>query len=266
MRVAFFLDSQAGKIFCTGSFSEQRENGRRCALIIAPFAEEMNRSRHVLSHLERSLSAAGYDVLLPDLYGTGDSEGDFRDATLNIWRADIDTAIERLGPCRELHLFGLRAGALLATDAVDRHPVHILTLLHPLAEGRQQLNQMLRLRVAVNLFGEGKQGIDKLKEQLDQGETLEIAGYRLSAQLAGDLEDLSLQSMTPNGVERVNWIELDLQHDHSLLRDSNRVIGDWSAQGIAVKTSTVICDQFWLTQEIARCPAIVDRTLQLLDG
>ncbi len=59
-------------------------------LILPPFAEEMNCCRRVFASLAATLAgtpaaagtaadpATGIDCFLPDFYGTGDSEGDFR--------------------------------------------------------------------------------------------------------------------------------------------------------------------------------------------
>jgi alpha/beta superfamily hydrolase len=40
-------------------------------------AEELNKSRHVAAAQARAFAAAGYSVLQIDLYGCGDSSGDF---------------------------------------------------------------------------------------------------------------------------------------------------------------------------------------------
>ena len=65
MYTAFFLDGQQGRLFCTGVVHEIA--ARRQFLILPPFAEEMNKSRHILSAMVRALGNAGHDVLLPDL-------------------------------------------------------------------------------------------------------------------------------------------------------------------------------------------------------
>lgn len=266
MRVAFFLDGAAGRVFCTGALQERQDNQQRRVLIIPPFAEEMNKSRHVLAALSRALEQAGNDVLMPDPYGTGDSEGDFGDATLDIWRADIDAAIQHLGGKGALDLVGLRFGALLAADAASRHAVRSLTLLHPQTAGRQQLTQMLRLRLAGGLMGGGVETAAQLKQRLAAGETLEIAGYRLTGQLADDLESLSLAQMCPADVQQVNWIELAPQPDRPLMPASHSVIDAWKAAGVSIDSAIVVCDQFWATQEIAQCPALVAEAMQCFAG
>ncbi len=267
MRSAFFLDGAAGRILCVGDIQSNGSQPQSAALIVAPFGEEMNKSRHVLAALARRLADAGYAVLLPDLYGTGDSEGDFSDATLAIWRSDIDKAIEALNASVPIDLIGLRAGALLAADAVSRHTVRSLNLLHPIADGRQQLTQLLRLRLAGGLLGgEQKETAAELKQRLADGETLEIAGYGISSTLAADLETLALGNMSLGNVQTVNWVELAPEADRPLMPVSQRLVDAWREEGLAIEAAVVACDQFWATQEIAQCPGIVDKALEFITG
>jgi alpha/beta superfamily hydrolase len=61
-------------------------------LIIPPFAEELNKSRWILAEVGRELARRGVASILPDLYGTGDSDGEFREACWTRWRKDIAQA------------------------------------------------------------------------------------------------------------------------------------------------------------------------------
>ena len=263
MPQAFFIDGATGSLFCTGSLPGKKRGPRRKVLIVPPFAEELNKSRHVLATLAAAIGEAGHDVLMPDLFGTGDSAGDFSEASLEIWRTDLDVAIGRLDPDGELELVGLRAGGLLAADITRRHGVKSLTLLHPIADGKQQLTQMLRLRLAGGLMGGGeKETAKQLRQRLADGECLEIAGYGLSGQLAADLETLALSKIPLRDVEQVHWIEVVPQPDRSLMPVSQRLIDGWQENGVAVDSAVIVCDQFWATQEIAPCRGIVDATMK----
>lgn len=265
MLSAFFLESTAGRIFCTATVADARTVPHRHIVIVPPFAEEMNKSRHVLAQLAARLAGAGHAVLTPDLFGTGDSEGDFGQATIDIWRADLDAAIAHLAAPDRVDLIGLRSGALLAVDAAHRHRVGRLVLLHPVAEGKQQMVQMLRLRIAGGITGgDRRESTADLQSRLADGETLEIAGYRLSGALAAGLTSLALAEMPPTAADRIDWIELAPEVGRPPLPASQRVIDAWAAAGIAVDTASVVCDPFWATQEICQCPAIVERALRHL--
>ena len=60
---------------------------------IPAFAEEMNKSRRMLAMQAQAFAGQGYAVLVLDLFGTGDSSGDFGEATWDIWLQNIDTAL-----------------------------------------------------------------------------------------------------------------------------------------------------------------------------
>jgi exosortase A-associated hydrolase 2 len=267
MRDAFFLDGAAGRIFCVGSLRAEATGLRGRMLIIGPFAEEMNKSRHLLSSLVRSADAAGFEVLMPDLYGTGDSEGDFGDATLDIWRGDLDAALARTHAELPLVVVGLRAGALLATDLAGRHTVSCLTLLHPQTDGRQQLTQILRLRIAGGMRPGGeKETTAQLRQRFAAGEVLEIAGYRVSGALAAGLESLMIADLPLGAVEQINWIEVAPDADRPLMSGNQHVIDHWTALGKTVNTAVVACDEFWGTQEISQCRAMIDQVMTMLSG
>jgi len=267
MRVAFFLDGAAGKVFCTGTLHPDKASIRGRVLIVPPLAEEMNKSRHLLAAIARAAGDACYDVILPDLFGTGDSGGDFADATLEIWRSDLDAAIGRMCETGPVHIIALRAGALLISDVLARHPVQTLTLLQPQTDGRQVLNQLLRLRLAGGLLaGDGKETATQLRQHLADGQTLETAGYALSGAMAAGLESLSLEAMPLDAVRQIHWLELVPQPDRPLMPVSQRMVDAWTSAGKTVTTSLITCDQFWATQEIAQCPAVVATVMQHLAG
>lgn len=227
-------------------------------LIIPPFGEEMNKSRHVVAALAQVLAEIGHPAVVLDLFGTGDSEGDFSEATLDHWRRDIDCAIDAFSNGHTVSLVGIRAGALLAAEAAVRHECKSLLLIQPFAEGRQQLNQILRLRVAAGISGGARETTGELKRKLDEDGFLEVAGYSISAELANGLGSLSLANNTPSCVEDVRWLELVAQQDRPLMPQSKKLIDQWTEAGVNVDASVAVCDQFWATQELADCPGVIE--------
>src|SRR3546814_18352731 len=113
----------------------------------------MNRSRRMAALQARALAALGIDVLLLDLFGTGDSAGDFRDARWEIWREDAMAAVAWLGArCGgRVGLWGLRLGTLLAAEVAAEMQAPRLLLWQPVLSGERHLTQFLRLRVAAGL-------------------------------------------------------------------------------------------------------------------
>jgi exosortase A-associated hydrolase 2 len=258
MREAFFLDGEQGRIFCLRN-RDQQVAPRSAALLLPPFGDEMNKSRHVLTQLVNVLGCTGHDVIMPDLYGTGDSEGDFGDASISAWHQDIENVMGLFSSEVPLHVIGLRFGALLATDiASDKPRIVALTLIHPIIDGAQQLTQLLRLRTAGNLSASrDKETLQGLRQRLVEGESLEIAGYSISSRLATQLADLRLRDYRPAEDIRVNWLEIAAGQGQALAPAGGKLYQRWEAEGARVTARVLSCPQFWATQEIAQCPELV---------
>lgn len=124
------------------------------------FAEEMNKSRKMVMDQARRFADLGVGVLIPDLWGTGDSPGEFADADWVLWRRNLTQILCWLKQqgARSVTLWGLRLGCLLAQDVQQRWHEEwpqLTQLLYwqPLLNGQQALTQFLRLRLASGLLG-----------------------------------------------------------------------------------------------------------------
>jgi exosortase A-associated hydrolase 2 len=166
----------------------------------------------VVAQQARALAQAGYGVLQIDLLGCGDSSGEFADATWAAWLHDAQQARHWLleqggGP---LWLWGMRAGALLAAQLAQQpqeggDPTHLL-LWQPVASGQQQLQQFLRLQAASQWLGNASSG-QTPAQALALGESVHIAGYTLSANLARGLGDARLTPPRQGQPGRLVWLE-----------------------------------------------------------
>ena len=235
-------------------------------LYVHPWAEEMNKSRRMAALQARALAAAGYEVLQIDLYGCGDSSGDFADASWAHWVGDIVQAArwlqERLAA--PLCIWGLRAGALLAVQAaaVLSEPCELL-LWQPALSGRQLLQQFLRLKLAASMGQEGPKGsVENLRQELLLGRAVEVAGYVLPPALAAGLEQASL--VVPANVGHIRWLEVSTRDSPTLLPASATCIEAWRAAGRDVSATAVTGPAFWQTQEIEDAPALLSATLAAL--
>ena len=271
---AFFLDSAPGRRFCL--YHAPQRLCRGALVYAAPFAEEMNKTRRMAALQARALAAHGYGVLLIDLHGTGDSDGDFGEARWEQWKADLAAASawleQRLD--RPVGLWGLRLGALLALDYAHgaAQPVAQLLLWQPVTDGAAYLTQFLRLRLAgamLNLStapdaGGGAAvatGAD-LRASLAAGAALEVAGYMLAPQMAAALERLHAAPLAP--ACPTAWLEIVGAAERPLPPGAARTLAAWAGAGAAAAASTVACTPFWATQEISECPALIEATLSAL--
>ena len=264
MSSAFFLPADSGLRYCI--YHPSAYDGARLGIVyVHPFCEEMNKTRRMAALQSRRLAGAGYAVLQIDLFGCGDSSGDFADARWEIWKRDVQSALQWLKSRVDspLGLWGLRLGATLATD-VARDPalgIEELLLWQPVGNGEQFMTQFLRLRLAAEMLAEGsaQTGVRELRSALARGESLEIAGYDLHPRLATELDDLRLADLVP-AVKRVHCLEVTAMSETKLSPASQRVLETWRSKNLDVYAAAVAGEPFWSTIEITECPALLAAT------
>lgn len=268
MVTPFFLAAPEGQRFCVYHGPSEGEP-RGAVLFVPPFTEEMNKSRRMVSLAARALSAANYAVLVIDLYGCGDSSGDFAEATWSRWQEDIRLAAAWLRDRTDtpLWLWGLRSGCLLATavaETLGEEPR--LLFWQPATSGKLHLQQFLRLKMAGELLsGEHRGLVAGLRNQLANGQAVEIAGYTLNPTLSAEIEAAELlPSSTPG---RLAWLEVSGRQDNpSLSPAAVKALAAWQTAGFRTTQGTLAGPAFWQTTEIAEAPDLIAATLAHLDA
>jgi exosortase A-associated hydrolase 2 len=260
-----FLDSAGGRVFALYCAPKQKRDGRPAIVYLPPFAEEMNRSRRMAALQARALALSGYGVMLLDPFGTGDSEGDFRDARLSLWLEDVAAAadwLERKGH-DTIGLWGLRFGALLAAAAIARAPARFSNLLlwQPATDGRTLMTQFLRIGLAASLADRGERlSTESLRGQLREGRSIEIAGYELMPELAAAIEDLKFSDFDMPASTQIRWFEVAPDADEALTPASTKIVEHLREIGRSAVARKVVGPQFWLTAEITTAPALIEAT------
>ena len=255
----FFLKTGTGQRFCL--FHPPSGVCRGAVLYVPPFAEEMNRSRRIAALQARQLSLLGYGVLQLDLYGCGDSSGDFGDARWDIWKEDLAAGAHWLTQRLDqpLTLWGLRLGALLALDyaRTASHAISAMVLWQPVLAGPAYLTQFLRLRTVGALLSDATSehtGTAALRAALQAGNMLEISGYDLAPALAAAIDALApLENFTPPCP--VHWFEALGSPDQSISPGAARASAAWRAREVDLTLHAVHCPPFWTTPEITVCSA-----------
>jgi exosortase A-associated hydrolase 2 len=264
----FFLESGTGRRFCL--YHRPAGQCRGAVLYVHPFAEELNRTRRMAAVQARRLAALGYGVLQIDLYGCGDSSGDFGDARWDLWKHDLAIAAawlrERVS--QPIMLWGLRLGALLALDyARDaRCPLGPMLLWQPVVDGSAYLTQFLRLRTVGAILGDegtAHTGTQDLRAALQSGQTLEIAGYDLAPELAQAIDRLAVSDIPAPSVP-VHWFEIVGAPGQGTGAATNRVATAWRDQGVCLQVHVVPGPPFWMTSVISTSPALLDATTSAL--
>ena len=263
-----FLNGPAGPLFAIYHPPAAGTSTRGALIYVPPFAEEMNRSRRMAALQARALASRSTAVLLLDLFGTGDSGGEFRDGRLSIWLGDILAAADWLKSKGHMTigLWGLRFGALLAVAAAAREPGQFqnLILWQPVIDGKTMMTQFLRIGVAASMGEEGDgKSTEALRAELAGGRPVEIAGYELTPELA---DALSATRMEEAGAScRVLWLEVAEEAGDQLLPASQRVIEKWRQSGARVAAQAVTGPPFWTTQDTTVAPALIDATTDLFE-
>ena len=257
-----YLSLRRGRLFCIRYTPPAQARGS--VLFVHAFAEEMNKSRRMVALQSRALAQSGWNVLLPDLYGCGDSDGDFSQAAWSAWRDDVRDAAEwwRVESGHAPVFWGMRAGCLLACEAARDVEAARLLFWQPQVSGAQALQQFLRLRVAQQALASSQPGrvtTKDLREALVRGESLDVAGYTLSPDVALGLDAARLE--LPPSATRVAWLELASESDNGPTATARAQVEAWRSAGVDASVTTVQGPAFWQSQEIAESEALANATV-----
>ena len=174
--------------------SARRDTG---VLLVHPFMEERQDSHPVLKNLALDLAAQGFSALRFDLYGHGDSAGEWSEATVDHWLEDIANAtalLKRETGASKVALMGLRFGATLAgLSARALAPEH-LVLWQPVSKGAAYGTDLLRANIAAEMVLHKRAGVSRevLIERLGKGENINLFGYEFSPAQYNGLQAIDL--------------------------------------------------------------------------
>jgi len=254
-----YLPVGSRKIFCLHHVASGVARG--AVVYVPPFAEEMNKSRRMAAMQARALAAGGWHVLQFDFDGTGDSEGEFSDASWAGWLDDIAASRAWLAQQTGFDpwLWGLRLGGLLATVSVKQHSAPGLVLWQPVLSGRQHLQQFLRLKAGAEWLAAGREAeaLAKPMELLQAGNPVEVAGYGVSPALALPMAEANLE--LPAELPRLAWFEVSPREGAGLAPASERLVGPRRDRS-GVQLQAVQGPSFWQTLEIETAPALISAT------
>jgi exosortase A-associated hydrolase 2 len=238
----FFLDVEPGQRFCLFHRAAPQAAYRGAILYLHPFAEELNKSRRMAALQARAFAGFGYDVLQIDLYGCGDSDGDFVDARWQQWQRDAVAAqcwLARQGR-GPFYLWGLRLGGLLALDLATQCKPAAILLWQPEMDGRSHLKHFMRLRLAAHMTA----GPAITDTDLDGN--IEVGGYEISPAFARDIGQRDARHLKlPNCPLLCYWVGTSgtvpvVRLDHSRLSHQ-----------------ALLGPPFWITGEITECPDLI---------
>lgn len=265
---AFHLATPDGGFrFCVERRPPPDEVCRGDIVHVPAFGEEMNKSRHMVALQAERLAVEGWRVLQIDPLGTGDSSGDFADATWDAWLADVRLAVEwvQRDPSGPLWLWGLRLGCLLAAEAMRESELRCgLLMWQPVTSGKQHLQQFLRMWKMAQVVGKAADHSLSPQHRLDAGQHAEVAGYSISPRLAAGMQGARLRPLAL--VERVHWCQVASADLLAPTPAFETLRSAWADAGIPVTFAGIEGTPFWQTQEISVVSSLLERTSKLLSS
>jgi pimeloyl-ACP methyl ester carboxylesterase len=216
-----------------GQYHPARPDVARTAAVVlcAPIGYEALCAHLFLRRLAERLSDAGVACLRLDYDGTGDSAGTDQDpARVSAWIASIGAAIEelrRLCGVREVGLFGLRLGALLALRAAsERGDVSSLALWAVPPAGRALVRELKALHALAEVPGPDRPVLRKAS-----GDE-ESAGFLYTRETLRDLAALEPKTEERRPAQRILILSRDDLPQarpsgyRAMLNDPHRVLVD----------------------------------------
>ncbi len=216
----------------------------------------------------RQFVQTGLGVLVVDLFGTGDSAGDFGDARWSIWLDDLRRGAQWLFEhgFDRIVLWGLRSGALLASELARELKDRIAQMVfwQPVVRGEQMMTQFLRLRLAADMMGAGeKMTTQQLRETLYAGSAVEIAGYTLAPELVRAIDAAELKKLIQAGTPQINWFEV-APAARNISPVSQKIVDVWRSEGIRVDAVAMVGEPFWNSPEIGIVSELIAQSTSCL--
>jgi exosortase A-associated hydrolase 2 len=159
-------------------------------------------------------------------------------------------------------ILGIRLGCALAADCVasgSLAPVERAVLWQPVFNGERFLAQFLRLRMAANFMEDKKESLDELRARLRSGQSLEVAGYCLSSELAEELSRLRTEATIGRLARSLHWMEVG-DPEAQTSPATTAVLTQIRASASAIELTRFVGEPFWSTTEIVVIPSLVAAT------
>lgn len=244
---------------------------RGCVLVVPPFAEEMNKCRRMVTEVALGLSERGVATLVPDLFGTGDSAGDFVDAGWSEWRGDLERTVDWAdhNRIRVTGILAIRLGCALAVESARSGGLPAVSdsvFWQPVLDGRRYLHQFFRMRLAASIMEGSKETMAGLRRMLDTDGNVEVAGYRISRALVGELDGVVPPQVLPQSLGAISLLEFSREAEPRSSADALRIQELAAAMGATVSPRVFPGEPFWGSAEIVVNTSGIAETIRVLGG
>ena len=267
-----FLTGCEGQLFLSVQLNNARQTAAACSgavVILPPFADEMNKCRHLIANLMRQLAANAFDSFLLDNYGTGDSGGDLDLASVDIWRTDLQQLLQLIAQCGYQHVsfVTVRFGSLQLFDLLNHSPLPLplqqVVLWQPWFDTARFWQQFARIKLAETLGSTNTLTQTDIAQQLNAGTAIEIAGYPINTTFYSSL--MQLQSQFPAMLENrlVHWFNSTTSATVAPAVQQHIIT---LSQQCQLKVVHLPCQSYWQAAELVQAPKLINQTAALFTG
>lgn len=241
-----FVQTSSGRLLLV----HNQVKGQAGVLILPPFGDEMNKCRATLAEFAMQTSQPVY---LLDLFGTGDSEGEFVDATLETWHTNLVEAVAHIqangGGITQI--VALRFGCLLFPRVSASLPnLTNLILLQPIADGSTHVRQLKRMLAA-------RQLTEAETAAFDGEQPVNCGGYEISPTLWDSMSTMSAVDAFRNYAGHVTLIEISGAPERGLSVPGKKLVSQFD-RALSVTTQVLPGAPFWMSTEVIRNLAVVE--------
>lgn len=263
---ADLIQGGAGKLFALHYAPQNITSDTECFVVAASFAEEMNRCRYMNTMFAQQISQFNYGFLSIDAYGTGDSEGEFKDSNWEQSCQDLLGAVTyaRTLGYQKISILGVRLGALQALQvAQETKHLQRLILWQPVISGQAALIQFLRIRIAASMQrGEQQETVQDLENQINSGQHISVSGYDIGPALFKGIKAAKFDSLVDSLVVPVGWFTVITSADRKTPRSDMMMIEKWRQKGARIDHQEIIGPPFWLAHERTLVPELIEATVR----
>ncbi len=264
----FFFDAEPGTRFSLYHAPNPQVAPRGAILYVHPFADELTRTRRMAALQSRAFAELGFAVLQIDLFGCGDSCGEFSAGRWHLWREDLVLAANWLaerdtGP---LTLWGLRLGGLLALDVAAQIRPRRLLLWQPYLSGRACINGFLRQSEQLRDPAPGApRSTSALRAQLAVHGAIEVAGFEVAVPLVKAIDACDAAQLTLPPCD-IHWLAYAGSAPARAAAGAARMQARWAAGGAQLHYYQLEGAPDWSGAGHLDCPELRAATASVFAG
>lgn len=233
-------------------------------VVCPPFGDERKSAWRVLTHMARTLSAAGYPVVQFDYWGCGESAGDFLDASVSTRLRDISAAadyLRQVADIENLCLLGLRLGATLATRvATERNDCTSMVLIEPIVSVSKYFDRMMQRKKLRQMITAGR-----AEGGEDGSDIVDLDGYAVRRATLEELQQLTFH--TPDGECQENTLLVQVSFNESLRSNTEEAVELLRDQaGAQPMVKKLVMPPFWSRVDVTDTSRLDEVVVEFMTG